>query len=177
MKTSLQEYCAGYYQENKNRLREYYQENKEQRKQKALEYYYKNKDRVRQRNKKRLLENPVYKIECTLRWSFNSALKARGIYKTKSFKELVGCDLNTFKDYIEKQWLPGMSWMNHSYKGWHLDHIKPIKTFDLTNMEEQKKCFHYTNFRPLWWKDNLSRPKDGRDLIKFPGPSREPPPG
>jgi hypothetical protein len=58
-----------------------------------------------------------------------------------------------------------MSWENHSFKGWHLDHIKPISTFNLIDIEEQKKCFHYTNFRPLWYKDNLSRPKDGRDLL------------
>lgn len=153
-----------YYNNFKEKAQMLYETNKELRQKKALEYYYKNKDKVRVRNKKRLKEDIIYKIECRLRWSLNSALKSRGIYRTKSFRELVGCTLKEFKEHIEQQWLSGMSWSNHSYRGWHLDHIKPISTFNLVDIEEQKKCFHYTNFRPLWYKDNLRRPKDGRDL-------------
>lgn len=175
-KQRLKEYDKKYRQKNSERSKQYYlkhrekqlnkyQGNKELRQKQALEYYYNNKDKVRARNKRRLKEDPVYKIECTLRWSFNRALKSRDIYKTNTFKKLVGCTLLEFKDYIEQQWQPGMSWENHSFKGWHLDHIKPINTFDLKDIEEQKKCFHYTNFRPLWYKDNLCRPKDGRDIF------------
>jgi hypothetical protein len=37
--------------------------------------------------------------------------------------------------------------------------------FNLSNVEEQKKCFHYSNCRPLWAEDNLRRPKDGSDIV------------
>jgi ribosomal protein L40E len=40
-----------------------------------------------------------------------------------------------------------------------MDHIIPCISFDLTKEEEQRKCFHYTNLRPLWAVDNLKRPK------------------
>ena len=58
-----------------------------------------------------------------------------------------------------------MNWDNHTKNGWHIDHIKPIDTFDLTDYEQQRVCFHYSNLRPLWASDNLSRPKDGSDIV------------
>lgn len=47
--------------------------------------------------------------------------------------------------------------MDTSSGEWHIDHIKPCASFDLTDPEEQKECFHYTNLQPLWAKDNLNK--------------------
>lgn len=58
-----------------------------------------------------------------------------------------------------------MNWENYGYYGWHVDHIQPCNTFDLTKPEELKQAFNYKNLRPLWWNENLSRPKDGGDLL------------
>ena len=51
----------------------------------------------------------------------------------------------------------GMTWENHGKYGWHIDHIRPCSSFDLTDPEQQKLCCHYTNLQPLWAKDNLSK--------------------
>ena len=70
--------------------------------------------------------------------------------------ELVGCTIEELKIYLEKQFKEGMTWENRGIV-WHIDHIKPISKFDLTNEEEQKKCFHYTNLQPLFAIDNLRK--------------------
>jgi hypothetical protein len=48
-----------------------------------------------------------------------------------------------------------MSFKN--YGKWHIDHIRPCASFDLSKASEQKECFHYTNLQPLWAEDNLSK--------------------
>jgi len=59
--------------------------------------------------------------------------------------------------HIEKQFKPGMNWENYSLYGWHIDHIRPCASFDLTKEEEIQKCFHYSNLQPLWAEENLKK--------------------
>ena len=67
------------------------------------------------------------------------------------------------KQYLEKQFTKGMSWDNYGNPNgdhtscWHIDHIKPCASFDLTQEDQQKECFHYTNLQPLWAIDNLKK--------------------
>jgi hypothetical protein len=68
---------------------------------------------------------------------------------------LLGCSIEFLKKHLETQFTEGMSWDNYTYYGWHIDHIKPCKLFDLSKPEEQQKCFHYSNLQPMWWHDNL----------------------
>lgn len=83
-----------------------------------------------------------------------------GIDKKKfnlSTQEIIGCDFEFFKYYMECKFEDGMTWETHCQFGWHADHIIPVSSFDLTKIEEIKKCFHYSNYQPLWWWDNLSK--------------------
>lgn len=50
-----------------------------------------------------------------------------------------------------------MTLVNHGL--WHIDHIKPCCSFDLTKADQQRECFHFTNLQPLWAKDNLRKNK------------------
>jgi DNA/RNA endonuclease G (NUC1) len=72
-------------------------------------------------------------------------------------RELIGCSPSELKQYIEKQFKLGMTWENYKLHGWEVDHIVPCDSFDLTNVEEQKKCFHYTNLQPLWMRENRQK--------------------
>jgi len=81
----------------------------------------------------------------------------RGQYKTAQCRELIGCSLDELRIHLEKQFQPGMTWENWSFRGWHIDHKKPIAAFDLTDPTQEKAAFHYTNLQPLWAKVNLQK--------------------
>jgi hypothetical protein len=56
------------------------------------------------------------------------------------------------KKHIERQLKPGMTWDNI-----HIDHIKPISRFDLSDPEQFLQCCHWTNLQPLLAEDNLTK--------------------
>lgn len=84
-------------------------------------------------------------------------IKKQGTNKRYKFDEYLGCTVEFFMSYIESLWQEGMDWDNYTHKGWHLDHIRPCASFDLTDPEQQHQCFHYTNYQPLWAKDNFKK--------------------
>ena len=77
--------------------------------------------------------------------------------KANTTIDLLGCTPNELREYLESKFTEGMTFDNHGKDGWHIDHIKPCASFDLSDPEQQKECFHYTNLQPLWAKDNLSK--------------------
>ncbi len=103
----------------------------------------------------RIKRDPTFKILHRLRTRI--LLVLNGKKKAESSMNLLGCTADDFKKHIESQFKDDMSWENYGIKGWHIDHIRPCASFDLSIAEEQKKCFHYTNLQPLWWFDNLSK--------------------
>ncbi len=53
----------------------------------------------------------------------------------------------------------GMLWNNWGVgKGnWHIDYIKPLASFDLTNRGQFLEACHYTNLQPLWFEENMRK--------------------
>lgn len=91
-------------------------------------------------------KDPIFTLKILLRNRLKNALK-NGFKKGKTL-EMLGCSVEDFKLYLEKKFTPEMNWENYgSY--WELDHIKPCDAFDLSKLEEQNKCFIFTNIQPL----------------------------
>lgn len=111
-----------------------------------------NKDRLNAELKERRKNDPSFKIKCNLRKRLSSLLRKSCATKTKQTMKLLECDMDYFKYYISSKFTEGMSFDN--YGQWHLDHIIPCDSFDLTDPKQQEKCFNYTNFQPLWAVDN-----------------------
>lgn len=100
-------------------------------------------------------KNPSFDIGIRLRVRMANAIRRSKAYKSESTERLLGCKWAYFLAHLEAQFTDGMTWENRSL--WHIDHIIPCCAFDLTKPEEQAKCFHYTNLRPLWASENLSK--------------------
>jgi hypothetical protein len=164
------EYCL----KNKEKIRayrkschaRYYQTEKIKRSKYASNYFKRIdvKNRINAKRKERKAKDIDFRFRVNLRISTLNRIKAGGGKKDCEITELLGCSIEDVRRHIEQQWLPGMTWENHAKNGWHIDHIKPCNTFNLADPEQQKQCFHYTNLRPLWAVDNLSRPKNGSDI-------------
>jgi hypothetical protein len=150
-------------EKNKERLKEqrrnHYANNKELSLQKSKLYYQNNKEKIKNQRKKykqSLIQNNIqYKLSSRLRIRLNRAIK--GNYKSGSAVKDLGCTIDELKAYLESKFQPGMSWNNYGLYGWHIDHIKPLISFDLTDREQFLQAVHYTNLQPLWAKDNLSK--------------------
>ncbi len=104
---------------------------------------------------KRAKTDVNFKLKINLRNRLNLSIKRNT--KLGSGVRDLGCSVPEFKLYIESKFQPGMNWENWSINGWHLDHIRPLSSFDLSNKEELKKACHFTNLQPLWAKDNMKK--------------------
>ena len=116
-------------------------------------------NREQVRNVQRLWErgqlatNVQYRLRKQLRIRLNGAL--RGQAKRGSAVSELGCSVAELVSYLEGLWTIGMTWESYGSGGWHIDHIVPLASFDLTDPDQLAKACHYTNLQPLWWMDNL----------------------
>jgi hypothetical protein len=163
MKANRKEYLRNWYQANKARQlelgRTWRKNNADKRRITEKRSRRKNmtKFRAYQREykKKKRLNNPSYIMEYRLRRRVNKVIARAGATKSASTFDLVGCSPSDLMTHLEATFTKGMSWDRRDEL--HIDHIVPCCAFDLTSPEEQKKCFHYTNLRMLWAKDNLQK--------------------
>ena len=170
------ERCRLHYLANKERLIEYsrsnYKANKERHKATVVNWRTKNKDSLNKQLRDRYYTDLNYKLGHALGVRLAYKLKKSKVFRDASAIDFLGCTIDEARKHIEAQWQSGMSWANHTRNGWHIDHIRPINTFDLTDPDQRKQCFHYTNLRPLWASQNCSRPIDGSDLSLSSRPER-----
>lgn len=183
-KERLKKYHKCRYEEKKDDIlkskREYYSRTREHHLEKMREYNRLHKAERKERDvankkhiqeydrtyyKQRINSDVNYKIRRNLRSRIAKALRGIG-EKSEKTTDLLGCTVEEFKAYIESQFKDGMSWENYGHSVWHLDHKIPCSFFDLTDAEQQKKCFNYTNIRPLWASDNLSKGNKLNILLK-----------
>jgi len=97
--------------------------------------------------------DPQYRLAVLLRVRLRKALK--GSVKSSRTIDLLGCTLEHLIHHLESRFQPGMSWLNQGE--WHVDHIKPLKAFDLSDPEQQRMACHWSNLQPLWAADNIRK--------------------
>jgi hypothetical protein len=109
----------------------------------------------RQYFRKLRAESPQYKLTVNLRRRLVKALKAKNATRCARSFDLLGCQPYELRTHLERLFSPGMTWEN--YGTWHMDHIRPLASFDLQDPEQQKIAFHFSNIQPLWGSDNIRK--------------------
>jgi hypothetical protein len=163
------EYSENYYKNHKETIKHYNQINKKKISLRHKKYYDLNKEKIKkyhkQYQKERKEKDINYKILCNIRNRVYLVIK--GLRKSISTLKLLGCSINILRQHLELQFKSGMNWSN--YGEWHIDHIRPCASFDLSKKSEQYKCFNYKNLQPLWAKENvIKRDKFIGEKILFP---------
>lgn len=155
--------------ENKEKIskqrRKRYVENKEKILEQSKNSYKKRRNKVIAQKKiyerEKLDTDLIFKLKHRLRDRFRKAIK--NDYKSGSAVRDLGCSVDELKQWLESQFYSNsktgekMTWDNYGFYGWHIDHIKPLSSFDLTNREQLLKACNYTNLQPLWCEENLSK--------------------
>jgi len=114
--------------------------------------------------KKRIGEDPLYKLKHHIGCLIRQSIKRNGYTKRSRTYDILGCSFIEFKQYIESQWEDWMTWDNYGkYNGeygygWDIDHIKPSSS--AVNENEAIQLNHFTNLQPLCSKVNRDIKRD-----------------
>lgn len=84
--------------------------------------------------------------------------------KSNSTFDLLGCDIYFYISYLEYFFDNQMSWDNYGIY-WQIDHVNPLKNFNLDDINEQKEAFKWSNTRPLSAYLNLSKKMNDEENI------------
>ena len=103
----------------------------------------------------RYYSDPQYRLRRLLRARLGVALRRYSVGKLDNTLELVGCSIAELVKHLEQQFVAGMTWENRH--AWHIDHVRPIASFDLTDPDQCRACFHFSNLQPLWAADNIRK--------------------
>jgi hypothetical protein len=106
--------------------------------------------------KKTYFTRTQVKVAHRMRQRVRDALAwSKGARSWGAIWEIIGCTREQLLDHISGQFQTGMTWENMG--DWHIDHIRPCASFDLTDPKQQRQCFHFSNLQPLWAADNLAK--------------------
>lgn len=141
----------------KERQKRYRKNNFQKERARADAWNDKNRERLnknqRENLKRRRASDPAFRMRLNISSRISHLLQGRR--KSLPTLKLVGCSLEQLRQHIEKQFQPGMTWENYG-TAWHVDHKRPCADFsNLLDIAQQKECFHFLNFQPLWAEQNL----------------------
>jgi len=121
------------------------------------------KEQKEQRNKR---DREKYVNDECFRFLVNIRAKMRHILNKNVYSdetgEILGCDKNIFKKWLEFNYSDKINKYNHGSL-WHLEHVIPVNTFDISNKEERKVCFRWYNVSVMIGFDNISK---GTNILK-----------
>lgn len=105
-----------------------------------------NREKINKVQRDRYKTDNNFRMKKILRSRFAKTVNKKKIYR--STLNYVDLDLETLTKWFEFQFNTKMNWQNQG-KYWDIDHVVPCKSFDLTKDSDIKKCFNWSNLRPM----------------------------
>lgn len=142
--------CAAWYKENKQRhmdgVKDWVARNPERRR------------KISNAHKERKRSTPQGRLESNISRGVHRGLKPGAKANTPTFK-ILPYTPDELRAHLESLFLPGMTWENYGRSGWHVDHIRPLASFNYETPDdpEFKEAWALSNLQPLWWLDNISK--------------------
>ena len=160
-KEELAEKAKQYYNNHKESAREWGKEYRKKNstiiRKKKSEYLKNNRDKASAYRMERYYNNEEFKLAVLVRSRISTILRRKKVRKQDRSLKYLGCAVSELKAHLEKQFKLGMTWDNHGRYGWHVDHIRPLASFNLVDLEQQHVAFNYKNLQPLWAEENLTK--------------------
>jgi hypothetical protein len=117
----------------------------------------KNKKSNKESLRKRKIIDPGFRVKCNLRNRLKDLMRTTKKGGSHNVSALIGCSTKQLAKHLESQFARGMSWDNYGIDGWHVDHILPCASFNHNDPRQVAQCWHWTNLRPLWAKENMNK--------------------
>lgn len=115
------------------------------------------KDKANAARRRRYAESPLARCAAKMRTMLARVLRKVGGEKTAGTVEMLGYSPEQFRQRIEYQFTPGMSWSNRGYRSWHIDHRKPIAAFVMMGVTDPRIINALCNLKPMWAEENQEK--------------------
>lgn len=154
-----------YYKKNKEERKAYASKWQKDNKELAREYHrkWRNKnrenyrERARNAKRKKYQTDPIFRLNENMHYGLWASLKDKHLDKAKRTFDILPYTVEEFKNHLELLFKEGMTWDN--YGEWHVDHKKPICSFNFKSIEDIEflECWSLDNLQPLWGIENAEK--------------------
>ncbi len=156
--------CRDYKLRNKEKIAAYNKNYKEENKDEISKYNHiynlENRESIQKRQTKnhreRVKKDENFKLAKKYRARVTKDVKKAFKIENSICEELYGCSNDFIIAWFNHLFKEDMKWNNHG-EVWSVDHIKPCCTFNLTNENELKDCFIWSNLRPVLCLENQKK--------------------
>ena len=109
--------------------------------------------RCKMRKKERYNSDPMFRLVKLQRNRMTHALRrARAGKQGSKSLELLGCTGEFLYNHLKQQLPDGANWSDY-----HVDHIRPIASFDLNDPQQMQECFNWRNLQLLTASENMAK--------------------
>lgn len=115
------------------------------------------REKFNARRRERYATDPDFLCSVKCRAMVVRVAQKASAQKDRSTHDILGYSAHDLRLRMECQFLPGMSWQNYGFHGWHIDHKKPIAAFLSQGITDLRTINSLCNLQPMWAVDNQKK--------------------